>query len=320
MKTCGRRLRARRAGPALESGLDPSVRRVYRDALAAARDAQIPTLIGGAYAFECLTGIAWNTKDLDLFVRKSAVQRLRDALEAAGFETEMKFPHWLAKARHGAAQIDIVFSSANGLLPVDDAWFEHAIPARLFRRSVQLCPVEESIAQRAFVMERERFDGADIIHFIRLHGPRLDWRRLLARFGPHRRVLLSHLLLFGFVYPGARDCVPEWLMRALLGRVQDELDRAAPPDRVCLGGMLSRAQYLTDFERWNYQDARLPPHGRVGPADVRRWTDAIAEEQPPDRPRRSGPMRTMRGAGSPRARAAGTKGSTKFTSRAGAIK
>ena len=63
-------------------------------------------------------------------------------------------------------------------------------------------------------MERERYDGADVAHLLRAHGDRLDWPRLLRRFGPHWRVLLSHLVLFGFIYPGERALVPAWVMDA----------------------------------------------------------------------------------------------------------
>jgi len=56
-------------------------------------------------------------------------------------------------------------------------------------------------------MERERFDGGDIAHLIRGSGRDLDWQRLLNRFGPHWRVLFSHLVMFGFCYPSEReDC------------------------------------------------------------------------------------------------------------------
>ncbi len=58
------------------------------------------------------------------------------------------------------------------------------------------------IWSKAFIMERERYDGADIAHLILACGRDLDWRRLLGRFGRRWRVLLSHLVLFGFVYPG----------------------------------------------------------------------------------------------------------------------
>ena len=52
-----------------------------------------------------------------------------DVLTAAGFETEITFPHWLAKAYAGRDFIDLIFSSGNGVAVVDDEWFEHATPA-----------------------------------------------------------------------------------------------------------------------------------------------------------------------------------------------
>jgi hypothetical protein len=59
--------------------------------------------------------------------------------------------------------------------------------------------VEETIWSKAFVMERERYDGADIAHLLRASAERLDWHRLLERFDAHWPVLLSHLILFGFI-------------------------------------------------------------------------------------------------------------------------
>ena len=75
------------------------------------------------------------------------------------------------------------------------------------------------IWSKAFIQERERFDGADVIHLLRETGPSLDWPRLLMRFGDHWRVLLSHLILFGFVYPDKRQNVPAWVMDELMRRL-----------------------------------------------------------------------------------------------------
>ena len=69
---------------------------------------------------------------------------------------------------------------------------------------VRLSPAEEMIWSKAFIQERERFDGADVMHLLREIGPSLDWPRLLMRFGDYWRVLLSHLIMFGFVYPDKR--------------------------------------------------------------------------------------------------------------------
>ena len=70
-----------------------------------------------------------------------------------------------------------------------------------------ICPVEETLWSKAFVQERDRFDGADVAHLILRQGRAFDWRRLLRRFECQgcERVLLAHLIMFGFIYPSERD-------------------------------------------------------------------------------------------------------------------
>jgi hypothetical protein len=132
---------------------------------------------------------------------------------------------------------------------------------------VLVCPVEELLWTKAFVMERERYDGADVAHLIQAHAERIDWGHLLRRFGPHWRVLLSHLVLFGFIYPGERARIPEEVMEELLQRLRAEHGTNDEPG-VCQGGLLSRAQYLSDFER-GYRDARERPLGGIAPEEPR---------------------------------------------------
>jgi hypothetical protein len=242
------------------------------------RSADIPFLIGGAYAFARYTGIERHTKDLDVFIHRRDYERTMRALGEAGCSTELTFPHWLGKARCGEAFIDVIFSSGNGVAEVDDEWFEHARDDEVLGLPVKLSPVEEMIWSKAFIMERERFDGADINHLLRACAAELDWPRLLRRFGPHWRVLLSHLVMFGFVYPALRDHVPDWVLDELLGRIWQEAHGAPLPARICRGTLISRAQYLVDVERWGYEDARLVPTGSMTWREVARWTAAIDQE------------------------------------------
>jgi hypothetical protein len=260
--------------------LDPETRAFYRQALTLLADARIPFLVGGAYALAHYAGIQRHTKDLDLFVRPPDCPRALAVCTQAGYETELTFPHWLGKVRRQDTFVDLIFGSGNGLTEVDDGWFEHAAQATVLDLPVRLCPAEEIIWSKAFVMERERYDGADIAHVIRAHGSRLDWSRLLRRFGPHWRLLLSNLVLFGFIYPSERAQVPDAVLGELLHRFQEELSSAPPPGRICNGTLLSRAQYLADIHSWGYQDPRLEPQGSMSTQDVARWTEAIQSEIP----------------------------------------
>src|SRR5829696_8411964 len=201
-----------------QSLVETPSRLFYRDAMEVLNRAKVPFLVGGAFAFIHQAGIDKSTKDLDIFARPLDVQRLLEACAAAGYETELVFSHWLAKIRSPEGFIDVIFNSGNGVAPVDDGWFEYATSEEVLTVRVKIAPPEETIWSKAFVMERERYDGADVSHLILALGERLDWKRVLTRFGPHWRVLLSHLIMYGFIYPTARSRVPSWLMRDLLGR------------------------------------------------------------------------------------------------------
>jgi hypothetical protein len=221
------------------------------------QQAQVPFLVGGAYALARHTGIVRHTKDFDIFTRPKDYQRVLHVLSAAGYRTELTDPRWLAKGYAGEDFIDVIFSSGNAVAEVDDVWFEHAIEAEMLGLLVQLCPPEETIWSKAFVMERERYDGADIAHLLRAYGNQLDWDRLLDRFDSHWRVLFSHLILFGFIYPCEQECIPPYVMDALLDRLRSEVQPPSTAGRLCQGTLLSKVQYATDVDRWGYQDARL---------------------------------------------------------------
>jgi hypothetical protein len=256
---------------------EPSTAAFYRQVLDILNDSGVPFLVGGAYAFNRYTGINRHTRDLDIFIRRADFERITDALRQCGHETELTFPHWLGKIHFNGVYIDLIFSSGNGIAEVDDVWFEYAVHAQVLGIDVKICPPEEMIWSKAFIMERERFDGADILHLLHACGEKLDWSRLLRRFGSHWRVLMSHLVLFGYAYPSERHHVPAAVMDELIARLRQETHSPSPEHSICLGTLLSREQYLKDIEQEGLQDARLEPLGNMSPEDTAIWTQAIQE-------------------------------------------
>ncbi|MGC1273256.1 MAG: hypothetical protein WBC44_06080 [Planctomycetaceae bacterium] len=254
---------------------DPVAVHCYRTALQTLAAADIEFLVGGAYSFARYTTIPRHTKDLDLFLREEDRDAALTALSEVGYRTEVTYSHWLAKARRGDHFIDLIHSSGNGVAKVDEGWFDHAVDDVLLGERVRLCPAEESIWSKAFVMERDRFDGADIAHVFRELGDHLDWRRLLDRFGSHWRVLYCHMILFGYVYPGERDRLPAWVAKEMAARVAAEVETPDDEQWLCRGTMLSATQYLPDVEQWGYRDSRLPPFGTMAAAQATDWTDGV---------------------------------------------
>jgi len=245
----------------------------YIDALRKLVESGIPFLVGGAFAFSHYSHVRRNTKDIDIFVKPEDCARVLARFEALGYDTEMPFPHWLGKIHSRGYFMDVIFNSGNGVAKVDDLWFEHAVKTNVLGIIVRLSPAEEMIWSKAFIQERERFDGADVAHLLRETGPSLDWPRLLMRFGDHWRVLLSHLILFGYVYPDKRQNIPAWVMDELIRRLS--VSRPNLQNDVCYGTLLSREQYLHDLHQLKYRDGREEPEGPMTREQIAIWTRAI---------------------------------------------
>ena len=266
--------------PSLEDEVPSRTAAFFRRALRALVDAQVPFLVGGAFAHACFTGIRRTTKDLDLFIHRKDYQRVAALMEAQGWRAELTYPHWLAKVYAGADFIDLIFNSGNGLTPVNEHWFRNNAQARVLGVTVLIVNLEDAILSKSFIMERERYDGADIAHLLQANAEQLDWAGLLERFGPHWRVLLAHLTLFGYIYPGERHRLPRWLMDKLIARLAAQSRKAPASDpHICAGTLLSREQYLHDVEQLGYLDGRLTTASTMTPEDVAVWSEAIPRER-----------------------------------------
>jgi hypothetical protein len=247
----------------------------HRAVLEALGTGGVPVLIGGSHALAAHAGFTRPRRDLDLMIRRRHWSWAEQTLVAANIECRLVFPHWLGKAKSDDIAVDLIFNSGNGVAIVDDDWFSYATPAHLFDREVLISPPEELLWSKAFVMERERFDGADVLHLLAAKAESLDWSRLLHRFSGHEPVLLAHLVLFPYVYPGRAQTLPRWLVPELLRRAE-----VARSDfgGLCRGTLLSRAQYLTDLADAHLEDARRAPYGSMTDDQLDRWTRAIAPE------------------------------------------
>jgi hypothetical protein len=223
------------------------------DALKALAAANVPHLVAGAYAFHQYTGIFRDTKDLDVFLRERDLEAALAALEGAGFRTHIEDPSWIAKGFRGEWFVDLIHSSGNGVAVVDDAWFEHANPGTVLGHPVLLAPPEEMIWSKGFVLERERYDGHDVNHLLHACADGLDWGRLLTRFERYPEVLLAHLLMFRFTYPGERERVPGWVMDRLFEQARTH---DVDAEGVCRGPLISRVQYRHDLEVHGYACGR----------------------------------------------------------------
>ena len=237
---------------------DEQTRSFYVHALRTLDEKKVPYVVGGGYAMAYYTGIRRNTKDLDIFLKPEDHKRALDVLGAAGYRTEFFYPFWIAKALSGESFMDILYSSANGICRVDDEWICNGKDVEVLGYPTRLVPAEEQLWSKAFVQDRNRYDGADVAHLIMARGDQFDWERLLRRFKEHERVLLAHLVLYGYVYPTEGHRVPEWVIERLVKLTGEE---KAPRERLCRGTNVAQKEYLPAVRQLGFVDARLKPRG-----------------------------------------------------------
>jgi hypothetical protein len=261
------------------NGIAPETLDFYRRVMTTLQQARVPFLVGGAYAFARYTGIVRHTKDFDIFVHPRDFDRTLEELKrGAGCSVKRPFPHWLGKGYCGDDFVDVIFSSGNGIARVDDLWFEHAVDEEVLGIPARLCPAEEMIWSKSFILERERYDGGDVAHILRARAEDLDWKRLLSRFGSNWPVLFTHLILFRYIYPGEADRIPAGVLDDMIRKLRNSQDAPFSGERLCRGTILSRSQFLVDVENWGYRDARMEPIGPMTEEEVEIWTRAADEE------------------------------------------
>ncbi len=223
----------------------------YRAALRAllAPGPSVPFVVGGAFAIHRHTGIWRTTKDIDFFIEPHAVPEAFRRLQAAGFETNVEDPVWLAKAHRGEEFVDLITGVGNASLVIDSSWIERGLPEIVLGIPCRVLAAEECMATKVFVAFRERFDGADVAHLVRACGRTIDWERVLHLVGAHWELLYWSLILYAYIYPAHTDAVPDCVWRDLSQRFEQRLrqpDKNAP----FRGSLVDPRMFAIDVDEW----------------------------------------------------------------------
>lgn len=230
----------------------------YKEALQLLNSSGIDYLLGGGFAMYHYTGIYRDTKDLDIFCKPNDHTKILKYFADHGYTVQLTDVRWLAKLFKGDYFIDIIFDTVNNICTVDDTWFQHAVHAEFVGEPVRYIAAEELIWCKSYVVNRERYDGADINHVILKYGEKLDWKRVLMRLDKHWHLLLSNLILFQFVYPyDYQQIIPKWLFDELMRRCNEQYELPAAVIRVCRGPIIDNTQYEVDIKQWDYKSCTI---------------------------------------------------------------
>ena len=231
----------------------PEARECYEEALQALLGAGISFVVGGAFAVHTHTGIWRTTKDLDLLLTATDLPEALERLKATGFETYVKDPVWLAKARRGEYFVDLITGIGNASQAVSKTWIERGVPEVVLGIPCNVLGVEELIVSKVFVAFRERFDGADVVHLLRACGNSLDWERLFELAGCHWELLFWSMVLFAYVYPAHIHAIPERVWNDMTTWFSHRI-KTRHKDAAFRGTLIDPRMFAIDVEEWGERD------------------------------------------------------------------
>jgi hypothetical protein len=240
-----------------EYPIDNGHKETFQRALRAMNGARVPYVVGGAFGLHWYSGYWREAKDLDLFVQPEDSAWAMRVLEFAGFKVWRKHPEWMAQARRGDGQVDLIYGMGNWLDVVDRTYLHKAKRGLILDVPSWIMAPEEMFYCKTFVASRDRYDAADLYHLLVATAGFIDWPRLIRRFGDHWEVLVSHLIMFGYIYPSHRDVIPWQVMGELMDRLKETHQQPWTGGKACRGLLVDGSGgYALDVEEWGYRDIR----------------------------------------------------------------
>jgi predicted nucleotidyltransferase len=185
---------ARTLLPTWDAGEEEAFVDVLRETVETLEQTGVPYVLMGGIGSASHGRPRW-THDIDVFIRPEDAARSVRALAERGFEVEETYPEWLYKAFKREVMVDLIFTSAGGIL-LDEEMISRAPVIDFKGVSVRVIPPEDLIVIKAVVheehMPRHWHDALAVLAVCDLDWDYLERR---ARQYGARRVL--SLLVYG---------------------------------------------------------------------------------------------------------------------------
>jgi hypothetical protein len=149
-----------------------------KKSVAAFREAQVPTLLGGSLAIWARGGPE-TRHDLDFMVKPGDAERALQALVDAGMKPERPPEGWLYKAWDGDVLVDLIFQP-RGLTMTDEV-FSRGETREVLAISVNLMALEDVFATKLLAFDEHNCDYSAILLRARALREQIDWDQLRDR-------------------------------------------------------------------------------------------------------------------------------------------
>src|SRR3954447_21262703 len=153
-----------------------------KKAVAAFRDAEVPTLLGGSLAIWARGGPE-TRHDLDFMVKPEDAERALQALVDVGMKPERPPEGWLYKAWDGPILVDVIFRPRG--LEMTDEVFARGDTREVMAISVSLMALEDVFATKLLSFDEHSCDYKSVLLMARTLREQMDWDALRERTADH---------------------------------------------------------------------------------------------------------------------------------------
>jgi hypothetical protein len=192
---------------------------VYRVAIKALREAQVPFMVGGGFALATFAGRWRDTKDIDFYVHPRDREAAISALTRAGFgdyyPTRAYDRKWIYRSTCSGLIVDIIWAMANQRGQVDDIWFERASSVVIRGEFLKVLPLEELMWCKLYIMQRDHCDWTDLFNLLYAVGPQIEWSHLIWRLEEDVPLLKALLTVYAWLCPRSSRKLPDRLWKRL---------------------------------------------------------------------------------------------------------
>jgi hypothetical protein len=185
----------------------------YAEFIEAVEERGLRYCLGGGIAFSAYSYRKRPSKDVDLFILQSELDRYHTLLKDMGFsdyfEEQPYDRSWLYRGYREGVVLDLIWSLPNHRMRVEEDWFVFGRHIVLHGKELPLIPLVELIRSKIYVLQSDRTDWPDLINVLYQEADNISWETLVEKMWPDELLLAGLLAVFVWLRPEFADRIPD---------------------------------------------------------------------------------------------------------------
>jgi hypothetical protein len=191
----------------------------YAEFLTAVEERDLHYCLGGGIAFSAYSYRKRMSKDIDLFILQSELERYHALMKEMGFtdyfEVQPYDRSWLYRGHREGVVLDLIWSLPNHRMRVEDDWFVFGRHVLVHGKEMPLIPLVELIRSKIYVLQSDRTDWPDLINVLYQEVDNISWETLVDKMAPDELLLAGLLAVFVWLRPEFADRIPDLVWKRI---------------------------------------------------------------------------------------------------------